>query len=85
MLASDITGVVSSTRDSRFRFGPYLRSIPINPINGRNDVRGDLVLRDVTGAVRSLPESGWKFYPRTGVLIPNHAEAVVGHLQEIEL
>jgi len=74
-LASDVQGVVSTESDARFRFGPYLRAIPLNPLNGRNDVRCDVLETSITAVAPSLPASGWKFYARTGVVIANHADS----------
>lgn len=61
---TDISGDVATSPDATHTFGPYLQSIPINPISNVN------TLRIVTGAttVFAAPttDSGWWFNSTTG-------------------
>lgn len=61
---TDISGDVATSPDATHTFGPYLQSIPINPISNLN------TLRIVTGAttVFAAPttDGGWWFNSTTG-------------------
>jgi len=61
---TDVDGATSTTPDSDYPYGPYLQSIPTNPISGDNAVTV------VTGASTafSAPEAdaGWWFNATTG-------------------
>lgn len=67
---TDLNGISAVSGTSVYPYGPYLREgIPTNPYNNLNTVvcdydETDITQRDSTGA-----NSGWKFYPVTGVLI----------------
>ena len=73
-LFTDRCGVVSRERDAVHFLGPYLKpGIPANPFNGSSEVTCNLTERDQDATV-STPEdgTGWKYYVKTGLLIPNH-------------
>ena len=60
---SDITGGTSATPSSSYPFGPYLQTIPVNPISGQSTVR------IVTGASTTFScsaDGGWWFNGTTG-------------------
>ncbi len=61
---TDVNGNTNATPDSDYPYGPYLQSVPANPISGSN------VVREVTGASTtfSAPEAdaGWWFNSDTG-------------------
>jgi general secretion pathway protein G len=61
---TDISGGVATSRDATHTFGPYIQSIPVNPISNVN------TLRIVTGAttVFAAPttDGGWWFNSTTG-------------------
>jgi len=61
---SDETGDTSATPDSDHPYGPYLTSIPVNPISNDNTVR---VVNNAATAF-SAPETdgGWYFNAATG-------------------
>jgi hypothetical protein len=59
-------GAVGETYDDTYQFGPYMPSIPVNPINGRSEV---LVLRDAAAMpepadmIFKAEEYGWVYEP----------------------
>lgn len=61
---SDINGGTATTPDATHTFGPYLQSIPVNPISNVN------TLRIVTGATTAFAaptaDGGWYFNDTTG-------------------
>jgi hypothetical protein len=61
---TDADGNVSATPDTEYPYGPYLQSIPVNPVSGDNTVT---VVHD-EDTVFSAPEddAGWWFNPATG-------------------
>jgi len=63
-LVSDISGETASAPDDTHKFGPYMKSVPINPISGLGTVRV------VTGgtATFSAPsaDGGWWYNSTTG-------------------
>jgi type II secretory pathway pseudopilin PulG len=70
-LYTDSTGHTSTHRDDRFRFGPYLTEMPVNPVNGSGAVR-------FVGDQEAFPAgprgpAGWLYQPSTGALAPNVA------------
>jgi len=67
-----IDGTVSETKDATHKFGPYIKGgvLPTNPYNQKNSVVCDIDETDITVRVSS-GTTGWKFYPRTSVLIAN--------------
>jgi len=68
---TDVNGNVKNNRAPKHIFGPYLSGgLPNNPFNGKNDLSCDITTTDIT--VRTSGGStGWKFYCKTGILIPN--------------
>ena len=85
---SDAAGKTSDTKDtSAWPFGPYLRSVPANPLRNTNGVRIVVIPAQATAAV--LPGMkkadivavaadaftntyGWLYNPYTGEIIPNN-------------
>lgn len=56
---------------TNFPYGPYLKGgLPTNPYNDLDDVLCDITTVNVTTRDSSATNNGWKFYVRTGVLIP---------------
>jgi len=57
---TDEQGAVSDARSDRFKYGPYMREIPKDPINGQNAVQ-------VLGPGEAIPDGddshGWIFSP----------------------
>ncbi len=69
---SRVDGVIGNTKGGLFLYGPYLKGItlPTNPYNNLNTVICDFDEADITVRSSAGTDSGWKFYPVTGVLIP---------------
>lgn len=69
---SRVDGVIGNTKGGLFLYGPYLKGValPTNPYNGLNTVICDFDEADITVRSSAATNSGWKFYPVTGVLIP---------------
>jgi prepilin-type N-terminal cleavage/methylation domain-containing protein len=84
---SNIKGQTSKTKDSEFKFGPYLKNgIPVNPYNGNNTVSCDYSEDDITVVTGSKADgTGWKFYTITGRVIPNHEDGAVIIKEVIEM
>ncbi|RMH02966.1 MAG: hypothetical protein D6702_07425 [Planctomycetota bacterium] len=55
-----------SGREDRWN-GPYLREIPVNPINGLNTIR----VVHGTGLPELTGEAGWVYQPDTGKVLPD--------------
>ena len=69
---TDVNGKERKKKDATYKFGPYITGgkLPLNPDNGKNDVKCDITTTDIT--VRSSDGStGWKFYTQTGILMAN--------------
>jgi len=69
-------GVVSNSRSTTAKYGPYIKGagFPANPFDGDNDVTCDIDETNIT--VRASDSaSAWKFYPKTGVFIANDTSA----------
>ncbi|MFH1490280.1 MAG: type II secretion system protein [Pseudomonadota bacterium] len=63
-------GVVAVSGDSTYQYGPYVRSeLPTNPFNSLNTVVCDYDETDITKKTSSGASAGWKFYPKTGILV----------------
>ncbi len=61
---SDNSGDVNATPNANFPFGPYLQSIPVNPISGDNTVT---VVNDPAVTFASpAADGGWWFNAATG-------------------
>ena len=69
---TDINGVVNTIKDATHNYGPYIRgsTLPVNSFNGKIGVTCDITTTDIT-ARTSDGTTGWKFYTKTGILIPN--------------
>jgi prepilin-type N-terminal cleavage/methylation domain-containing protein len=70
-LYSAATGKTSKTKDTTYKYGPYLKKgMPKNPFNSDATVGCDITETDITVAASS-GSAGWKFYTKTGRLIAN--------------
>ena len=69
---SSVTGQVSNTKGGVFIYGPYIKGVdmPTNPYNALNTLVCDFDEADITVRSSAGTNSGWRFYPVTGVLIP---------------
>jgi general secretion pathway protein G len=69
---SAVTGVVANTKGGVNIYGPYIKglTLPVNPYNNLDTVICDFDEADITVRSSVGTNSGWKFYPVTGVLIP---------------
>lgn len=65
---TDIDGNAQAGKDATHKFGPYLPSIPVNPISGM-----DTVKIDASADPLPTPDgtTGWIFQPATGRLSAN--------------
>jgi prepilin-type N-terminal cleavage/methylation domain-containing protein len=73
---SNAAGASSRTRSVEYRFGPYVVTVPRNPFNDQSGVQCDITETDISKAVPTpAAGTGWKFYVKTGRLIPNHEGA----------
>ncbi|MGB2753947.1 MAG: prepilin-type N-terminal cleavage/methylation domain-containing protein [Phycisphaerae bacterium] len=70
---TDVDGTVSATPDSDFPYGPYLQSIPVNPISGDNTVT--VVLDGATAFAAPAADGGWWFNSVTGEFRANLTDA----------
>lgn len=68
---SDEQGVTNAAATSRFKFGPYLLRMPVNPIAGNADVR--LVASTDAFPTEPAGPEGWVYQPSTGTFAPNVA------------
>lgn len=67
---SSTAGVANNSGTSEFAYGPYLRhGIPINPFNNLDTVVCDYDETDITQKTSAGATAGWKFYPKTGILV----------------
>lgn len=64
-------GAASTTKDSTYKYGPYLKksTIPADPIN--NVATVEIVTTGTLGMTASGSTGGWKFDNKTGQLITN--------------
>ena len=64
-------GVVSTTKDATYKYGPYLKksTLPAEPIN--NIATVEIVTTGTLGMTASGSTGGWKFDNKTGQLIAN--------------
>ena len=72
---TDSLGRVKDSKDETHNLGPYIRSnrLPINSFNQLYTVKCDITTTDI--ALRNSDgTTGWKFYIKTGILIPNDGE-----------
>jgi general secretion pathway protein G len=61
---TDISGGTATSPDSTHTFGPYLQSIPINPISNLNAIR--MVTGAATAFSAPTTDGGWYFNSTTG-------------------
>ena len=68
-------GVVSTTKDTTYKYGPYLKNgvLPTNPFNDMATVLCDIATKDITSKT-SDKTTGWKFYVITGNLMANDGD-----------
>jgi prepilin-type N-terminal cleavage/methylation domain-containing protein len=65
-------GATAVVKDSTYKYGPYLKEgLPTNPFNDSNDIVCEITVNDITARVPSGTNKGWKFYTKTGVLMPD--------------
>ena len=61
---TDVDGNVNATPDSDFPYGPYLQTIPVNPVSGDNTVT--VVQDGATAFAAPAADGGWWFNTVTG-------------------
>jgi general secretion pathway protein G len=66
---SDAAGNVANAPAGQYRFGPYLRGWPENPLNGKSDWK----ILGPTDPVAADGTTGWLYQPSTGVFRANVA------------
>ena len=73
---SAASGVVSNSKTTTAKFGPYIKGagFPANPFTAANTVTCDFAETNITVRVADAA-SAWKFYPKTGVFIANDTSA----------
>ena len=70
MKYSSSGGVVADSGSSTYQYGPYLRhGVPINPFNNLDTIICDYDETNITTKTSSGQNAGWKFYPKTGILV----------------
>ena len=78
-LYSDSTGKTSvdKTGLTGTVFGPYVKNgvLPKNPFTDTNDITCDITVIDLTTRAADTGTKAWKFYVKTGILIPNDSAA----------
>ena len=64
-------GRTAVSGSSAYPYGPYIKGavLPPNPFNHKSNIACDYDESDITQRDSSGDDAGWKFYPRTGVLI----------------
>ena len=69
---TDANGVVSTSKDTTYKYGPYLKggALPLNPFDEDSDVVCDVTTTNITTKAADGTTS-WKFYTQTGILLPN--------------
>jgi len=70
---TDVDGNVSALPDSDFPYGPYLQSIPVNPVSGDNTVT--VVQVGATAFAAPAADGGWWFNTVTGEFRANLTDA----------
>ncbi|MFC1822189.1 type IV pilin protein [Thermodesulfobacteriota bacterium] len=70
MKYSSSAGITADSGSSTYQYGPYLRNgIPTNPFNDLDTMICDFDEPDITVKSSSGQDYGWKFYPKTGILV----------------
>lgn len=72
---SSETGAVSDTRDTTFRFGPYLLDVPAAPVGANKGSRTVAIDTANTPPLVAVGTDGWVYNPRTGAIIVNTDDA----------
>ncbi|MBC8442434.1 MAG: prepilin-type N-terminal cleavage/methylation domain-containing protein [Deltaproteobacteria bacterium] len=77
---TDINGIFAVTKDSTYKFGPYLKgaALPTNPFTDSATVACDIAIDVITTKALTVPATAWKFYVITGILIAN--DGGTGHI-----
>jgi hypothetical protein len=70
---TDVDGAVSALPDSDFPFGPYLQTIPVNPVSGDNTVT--VVQDGATAFAAPAADGGWWFNSASGQFRANLTDA----------
>ena len=65
---SDLDGTINSSGI----YGPYINGIPVNPINGENQIRRG-------GAAAGANTHGWRYDLATGTIEPDHSTGDTGY------
>ena len=65
---SDLDG---SINDATGIYGPYINGIPVNPINGKNDIRRG-------GVAAGAGTHGWRYDTTSGQIEPDHTSGETG-------
>jgi general secretion pathway protein G len=62
-LPSDLFGATAAVGTAGYNFGPYMREIPPNPLNGKNSI---LIVADGAGfPATGTDNNGWVYQPST--------------------
>jgi general secretion pathway protein G len=70
---TSVTGVPASTKDATYRYGPYLRALPPNPISNLSTVW----IYEATNTPTPNDSTGWIYQPLTGRLYANSTQSDV--------
>jgi prepilin-type N-terminal cleavage/methylation domain-containing protein len=73
---SAANGRTALSGSSEYPYGPYIKdaALPPNPFNHKENLVCDYDQVDITQRDSGGADAGWKFYPRTGVLIAADGE-----------
>ena len=68
---TDEDGNIANEKDATFKYGPYIKGgdLPTNPFNSVSDITIDATETDITVKASASVNTGYKFYPLTGVLM----------------
>lgn len=78
ILYTQANGVTSDTKTPTAKYGPYVKggALPTNPYNESNAVVCDRDEDDITKRNwDGTGTAGWRFFPKTGVLVANDSAA----------
>jgi general secretion pathway protein G len=81
---SNVHGETSDTETVEFRYGPYLREFPRNPVSEK----GGVLIVEGTGAMPAADDSaayGWMYQPLTRRIIPNKEGATEDGVAFVDL
>lgn len=68
---TDEKGATSTTKNSQYRFGPYLLKMPVNSINDSSEIR--FIAADESFPTAPAGRQGWLYQPSTGTIAANVA------------